>query len=268
MQATAIVAPRRTGRPRFQRLRVIAALVMRGMGARNSRSAGGYLWAILEPLGGTLLLAVAFSLMLRTPPLGTSFILFYATGIIPFRLYSAMANQVSGAISSNRGLLAYPVVNPLDAVFAKFALTFVTDFLVAVGLFTGIALFTDADIALDLAPVAAAFVLASLLGLGVGTLNCVLFGFFPTWKNVWSVLSRPLFLLSGVLYIYEGVPVAFQAILWWNPLLHVIGLMRAGFYASYEPAYVSVPYVLAIAGTLFLVGGWLLRRHASFLIEQ
>ena len=57
-------------------------------------------------------------------------------------------------------------MNPLDAVFAKFALAFVTDFLVAVGLFTGIALFTDADISLDLAHVATAFVLASLLGLG------------------------------------------------------------------------------------------------------
>ena len=82
---------------------MIAALVLRGMGARNGRSAGGYLWAILEPLGGTLLLAFAFSLMLRSPPLGTSFILFYATGTIPFRLYSAMANQVSGAINANRG---------------------------------------------------------------------------------------------------------------------------------------------------------------------
>ena len=45
--------PLRIGRPRFQRLRVIAALVLRGMGARNSRATGGYLWAILQPLGST-----------------------------------------------------------------------------------------------------------------------------------------------------------------------------------------------------------------------
>ena len=44
--------------------------------------------------------------------------------------------------------------------------------------------------------------------------------------------------------------------------------MRAGFYGSYDAAFVSVPYVLGIAVTLFLIGGWLLRRHASFLIEQ
>ena len=78
-------------------------------------------------------IAIAFSLMLRAPPLGTSFILFYATGTIPFRLYSAMAGAVAGAINANRGLLAYPVVNPLDAVFAQFVLGFMTDVLVAVG---------------------------------------------------------------------------------------------------------------------------------------
>ena len=263
-----IPPPIRAGRPRFQRLRVIAALVLRGMGTRNNRSAGGYLWVILQPLGSTLLIAVAFSLMLRSPPLGSSFILFYATGTIPFRLYSAMASAVAGAINANRGLLAYPVVNPLDAVFAQFVLGFMTDALVAVGILGGIALFTDADINLDLAPAAGAFILAALVGLGVGTVNCVLFGFFPTWKNVWSVLSRPLFLMSGILYLYDSVPTAFQPLLWWNPMVHVIGLMRSGFYGSYDPAYVSVPYVLGVAGTLFLVGGWLLRRHASFLIEQ
>ena len=64
------------------------------------------------------------------------------------------------------------------------------------------------------------------------------------------------------------MPTVYQAILWWNPLIHVTGLMRSGFYSTYEANYVSMPYVLAFAGTLFLVGGWLLRRHASFLIEQ
>ena len=93
---------------------------------------------------------------------------------------------------------------------------------------------------------ALALALAAVLGLGVGTLNCVLFGFFPTWKNVWAVLTRPLFILSGVFYVYETVPAKFQAVLWWNPLVHVIAVMRAGFYGTYHPQFVSYPYVLGI----------------------
>ena len=65
-------APPRPGKPRFQRLRVIFAMVVREMGTRFGRSAGGYLWALGEPLGGIMMLAIAFSLALRSPPIGTS----------------------------------------------------------------------------------------------------------------------------------------------------------------------------------------------------
>jgi hypothetical protein len=44
--------------------------------------------------------------------------------------------------------------------------------------------------------------------------------------------------------------------------------MRSGFYGSYAPYYVSYSYVLGIALGLFVVGGYLLRRHESFLIER
>ena len=265
---TVPIPPLRGVRPGFQRLRVITALMLRGMDTKFGRAAGGYIWAIAEPLGGILLLSVAFSLALRSPPIGTSFLLFYATGVVPFRAFNAMAGAVSTSISANRGLLAYPVVDPIDAVFARFALNFMTDFIVAALLFTGIIWINDLHVNLDLATIAGAFVLGSLLGLGVGTLNCVLFGLFPTWKNVWAVLTRPLFLMSGVLFLFEDVPTNFRDILWYNPVAHVISLMRAGFFGAYDPVHVSVTYVLAVAAITFVIGGYLLRRYASLLIED
>ncbi|CAN5691660.1 ABC transporter permease [soil metagenome] len=261
-------APQRPAAPRFQRLRVLFALVIREMGMKFGRSLGGYFWAIAQPLGGIVLLAIGFSLALRSPPLGTSFILFYATGIIPFTIYTTMANGVSGAVRTNRGLLTYPVVTALDAILAKFVLNFMTILMIGVGLSSGIILILGLHVNLDLAAIAIAFTLAALVGLGVGTLNCVLFGFFPTWKNVWGVLTRPLFLLSGIFYVFEMVPASFQALILWNPLIHVIGLMRSGFFGTYDPSYVSYPYVLGVAGGSFVLGAYLLRRHESHLIEQ
>lgn len=254
--------------PRWVRLRVILALMIREMGTSFGRSAGGYLWAIAEPLGGIMLLAVAFSLALRSPPLGTSFMLFYSTGIVPFYMYRTMSGGVAQAISSNRGLLNYPVVTVLDAVLAKAALSFMTIFLVALVLYAGIILGLGLHVNLDMGAVVRAFALAALLGLGVGTMNCVLFGFFPTWKNVWAVLTRPLFIVSGIFFTFESVPEAFRALLWWNPLVHVIAVMRTGFYGTYDPQFVSYVYVVGVSLGLFATGGFLLRRHASYLIEQ
>lgn len=258
----------RAGHPRFQRLRVIAALMIREMSARFGRSAGGYIWALAEPLGGIVLLAVAFNLALRAPPIGSSFMLFYATGIIPMSVYNGVSRAVAKSVDSNRGLLSYPVVSLIDAVIAKFLLNMMTLAVVATLLFAGIILIDGLHVSLDPARLAMGFLLAGLLGLGVGSVNCVLFGFFPTWKNIWTVLSRPLFILSGVFFLFESVPQAFQHLLWWNPLVHVIATLRAGIFATYRPDFVSYPYVLGLALGLFAVGGWLLRRHAAWLIEQ
>jgi capsular polysaccharide transport system permease protein len=252
----------------FQRLRVLFALVVRETGTKFGRSYGGYLWAVAEPLGGIVLLTVAFSLALRKPPLGTNFALFYATGVVPFMLYSNVARSVAGAVASNRGLLRYPVVTALDTVFAKLALEVVTMFVVAVLLFVGLILAFGLEVAFDPAAAALSFALAALLGLSVGTLNCVLFGFFPTWQNLWKVLTRPLFIMSGLFYTFQSLPAQIQAVLWYNPLIHIVGLMRAGFYGTYEADYASPLYVIGIALSLFVVGAYLLRRHEVALIEQ
>jgi capsular polysaccharide transport system permease protein len=64
------------------------------------------------------------------------------------------------------------------------------------------------------------------------------------------------------------MPRLVQQILWWNPLVHVIGLMRAGFYPMYDAAYVSLLYVLGVAMVLLVTGLLLLRRHHQDLLAK
>jgi capsular polysaccharide transport system permease protein len=259
------------GAPRsvpMQRLRVLFALIVRDMSAKFGRSVGGYVWALAEPLGGIVLLALVFSLALREPPIGASFLFFYATGVVPFTLYSNIAAGAANAVRGNRGLLSYSVVTPLDAVLADALLELLTMTVVAAILFTGIILVDNVAVNFEPIHIVRAFAMAAVLGLGIGTVNCVLFGFFPTWKNVWGVLKRPLFLVSGVFFTFSSAPPAFQTVLWYNPLAHVIGELRAGFYGAYRADYVSHLYVFGVGLTLFVIGAYLLRRHASYLIEQ
>ena len=171
---------------------MLFALVVREMSTKFGRRGGGYFWAIAEPVGGILLLTAAFSIAIRKPPLGTDFALFYASGIIPFYLFSHVTGSVSQAISSNRGLLTYPVVNPLDAVIAKFVTDFLTMFLTGVLVYTFIILHHGLVVSLDLARIFNGFLLMGLVGLGFGTVNCVIYGFWPTWRHIWNVLTEPL----------------------------------------------------------------------------
>ena len=239
--------------------RTISALILREMGSTYGRSPGGYLWALLEPIGAILMLSLAFSLLLRSPSLGTSFLLFYATGFLPFQLYQKLEGKVSGALTYSKSLLAYPRVTWLDAVLARVILNLLTMMMVFFIVITGILILIDSRTIIDVGPIATALAFMALVGFGVGLVNGVLRGLFPVWKQIWGIASRPLFLASGLIFIYEDLPPVAQDILWWNPLFHGTGLARSGFYPTYDAAYVSLPYCFGF-GLIFTALGLLLMR--------
>jgi len=138
---------------------------------------------------------------------------------------------------------------------------------VAAAVFSGIlTVFADQ---VHLKPVAlmTCFALGSLLGLGVGLVNCSLFALSRTWQQVYGVIARPLFLISGVFFTFESLPRAVREVLWWNPLIHLVGLMRSGFYPTYDDAHVSVLYPLAVGLGLTALGLALMLACASRLQE-
>lgn len=249
-------------------VRTIAALMLREMGSTYGRSPGGYLWVIAEPIGVVVVLSIGFSLLLRSPVLGTSFILFYATGYMPFSVYSDLALKTQMALTYSRPLLAYPGVTWLDALLARFFLNLITGATVSALLFAGILILVETQTVLDIGPILTGMAMAACLGLGVGTLNCVLFGLFPVWRQVWGVVTRPLFLASGILYLYEDMPKLVQDILWWNPLIHVVGWMRTGFYPTYHASYVSLSYCFGLGLGLLALGLIFLRAHYKRVLEQ
>lgn len=235
--------------------------MLREMSTRYGRTPGGYIWAILEPLGTIIILAAGFSLLLRAPSLGSSFLLFYASGFLPLNLYQNISGAVTRSLIFSKPLLAYPSVTWVDAILARFLLNFLTASMVTYVLFTAILLVTDTRTVLDVPLMIESMALAALLGLGIGTLNCVLTGLYPAWGMIWSIATRPLFLMSGIFYVYEDLPSMAQDILWYNPLLHITGLMRTGLYPMYNPNYISVPFILYTALILLTLGLILLRRY-------
>jgi capsular polysaccharide transport system permease protein len=249
-------------------LRSILALMVREMSSRYGRSAGGFAWAIVEPLGVVLLLALGFSLLFKAPPLGTSFLLFYATASVPFHLYQSVSVTVARALRFNGPLLRYPAVSWIDAVIARFLLNALAAIAAGVVILGGILALQKTGAVLQPEPILLATGLAALIGLGVGVVNCLLIGRFETWDMIWSIATRPLFLASGILFTYEGLPAGVQALLWFNPLLHVTALMREGFYPMYAPGWASPLYAGGCGLAALAIGLVLLRRFHEELPER
>jgi len=253
---------------KFKTGRTVMALILREMSTTYGRSPGGYLWAILEPIGAIVVLSLGFSLIVNAPALGTSFIMFFATGFLPFSIYNSVSNAVARSLNFSRPLLKYPGVTFVDAILARFLLNGMTQWMVFYIVIFGIMILQDTGAILDFPPILISLVMVAAIGLGVGMINCVLFGLFPIWMQLWSIFSRPLFLASGVLFIYDDMPKTVQDILWYNPLMHVIGLMRTGFYANYDATYVSLSFGFGVAAVFTALGLVLLGRYHADILKR
>lgn len=254
-------------RRRFRITRAIMALMLREMSTTYGRSPGGYIWVILEQLGILLVLSAAFSLLLREPSLGTSFILFYATGFLPFKMYQDISMKTALCIRFSKPLLGYPTITFMDALLARFFLAVLTQVMVSYIILMGILTFEDTRVILSFQPMLVAMSMAALFGIAIGALNAVLFDFFPIWKTAFNVATRPLLLASGVIFLLEDLPEQVQAFLWYNPLIHIIGVMRQGFYPFYSPDYVSYAYVCSVSLIILVFGIVLLRKNYRTLVQ-
>ena len=241
--------------------RAVTALIIREMSTTYGRSPMGYVWAIAEPVAGIMLLAAIFSLGFRSPSIGTNFALFYASGLLPFFFFNDINSKTAQALRFNRSLLFYPRVTFLDAILARLILNGLTQTMVTILVLTGITLAYSLPTIYDYPQMALALAMAMSLGLGVGMMNCYLFTLYPTWQRFWSILTRPLFILSCVLFLFDTVPQPYRDWLWWNPLIHVVGQMRGGIYPTYDASYVSLTYVLSLSAGLSLLGLLLLQRY-------
>lgn len=222
------------------------ALIVREMTTRYGNKFGGYMWAILDPVLFVTILTIIFSAVAHMPPLGRSFPLFFATGYATFYIYRSLMEQIGLSVRVNLPLLSYPVVRPIDTIVARAVLQVITLFLVNLILFGGLFLITDID-RVNWWPIMLGSIIAAGLGIGVGTANVVWFNLSSTYEQVWMIVNRPAFIVSGVFFLPESIPMPFREILLWNPLVHIIGLVRTGFYPTYRATYINMPYIVGLA---------------------
>ena len=246
---------------RYSAIRTILALMMREMSTTYGKSSLGYLWALIEPVAGILLLTLIFSLALRSPSLGTNFALFYASGMLPFILYLTVSQKISVALKFSRALMFYPRVTYMDTLVARALVNVITQILVSVIVISAIIILYDVDFLMNSAALIHGYVMGICLAFGVGTLNCYLLSVYPTWENVWAVLNRPLFFISGVFFTPESISQPYRDWMLWNPIAHIIGEVRRGIYPTYDAVYIDRFYVYSIALTCSCSGILLLRRY-------
>lgn len=249
-------------------LRSILALVLREMSSTYGRAPGGYLWTILEPVLGIAFMSYIFSLGFRTPRLGDNFAIFFATGFLPFYMTILIATNVAQAVNYSKALLNYPMVSYMDAIIARLILTTSNQLLVNIILLFGIVSVWETRTVFQVDRALLAYSMVIVIGFSLGVFNCFFITRFQLYQRIYSIATRPLFLASGVIFLYESMPRVLQNVVWYNPLMHATGELRGAFYLQYEAKYVTPVYVFSVSMIFCLLGFILLHRYHRDMVEH
>lgn len=251
-----------------QHLRVTAALIVREMSTRYGSKPGGYLWAIFDPVAHVAMMTIIFQVFARMPALGLSFPLFFASGYLPLTFYQRMSSFMAGTMKANKALLSYPVVSPFDAIVSRFTLQLMTDALVSVLILFLIIEFAGVSQPMDLAGMVEAAAAGAILGLGIGTINIVMFARSALYEQIFGIINRPIFMISGVFFLPENLPSPFRDYILYSPLVHIIMWFRSSIYPEYRAAGLDRGYALEFAIVCIALGLVLLTTSMRQIRED
>lgn len=239
--------------------RVISALVLREIHTRYGDRQFGYLWEIIEHAAHILILSAIFMTLQRSSPIGNSFGVFFATGLVPYLLFQHIDKQVMSAVSSNQALLSYPMVMPFDLILARTILECATSGVVIM-LFLAAGFYFDVLVPIDsFFGLFMAFATVIAFSMGIGMINSVIVLYFPSYKSIHAFITRPFYFISGIFFTADSLPIELQKALFFNPLLHISEWVRSAFFSEYESGFLNKFYVVSLS-IVFLFIGLLVER--------
>lgn len=220
--------------------RVINALVLRETKTRYGNYKIGFLWALIEPLVGVSVFVAIFANLRHDNPGGMPLVPFMLVGFVSFGLFRDPWGCMQSAISNSRNLLTFPQVTTFDVILARGLLEvmvslFVLGFLLYMAWLAGFDVRCDRPLG-----VLGVLMLLSIMGLGMGFIFASLEPLLPSVKQFGSaVLGRPLYFSSGLFFTADSVPAQVREYLLYNPILHMIELVRSEFFREFETGYGS-----------------------------
>lgn len=179
---------------------VLGALILRDVGTRFGRRPINYLFGLLLPIGHFVLTSVVWTVLKKPVPLGTSTLIFFATGLLPYIVWAFPYRQIALAVNANRPLLYFPRVKIIDIMVARSTLEVVTGFAVIL-----IVLFMVVAAGEDLHPRDSFLTFTGLIasmyfGVAFGMLNGIVAAVYPPWQ-----LPMMLFFTSDVVRERRGI---------------------------------------------------------------
>ena len=240
--------------------RVIYALMMREVHTIYGTTRLGYLWALFHTMWHIALFWGIRAFAGVRAPHGMHILIFLLIGFGAFHIFSKSVKKCMGAVSSNKALLTFPQVTPVDLMISRVILVWSTEltsglFFIFIGTLCGIPIYLN-----SVSGLLAFLLLTPLLGLGVGMTCASLIVLFPILEQIIPIVLRIMFFTSGLFFSATSLPSGVLKYLWYNPMLQIIEWGRYCLSRGYPVLNYSLSYLVVLTASSLCLG-LLLERY-------
>lgn len=224
-------------------LAALHALIMREMQTRFGGYRLGYLWAPLEVILQVAVFIIIFGAVMKRALPGMEYPLFLVAGIVPFFMFQRNATRALGAVDANKGLLMYRSIRHIDVIIARCLLELIIyffSFWLLLGLmwfFMGITI-SFANLHWLLLGFSGMF----FLSFGIAMIMMVVGHYAGELSKVIGIFFTLLYLMSGIIYSIHIIPEPYLSYLLYNPIIHMIELMRHALSPTYPIHHIDISY--------------------------
>ncbi|MBX9664029.1 ABC transporter permease [Novosphingobium sp.] len=250
---------------------VLSALLFREAGMRHGQNFTlGYLASGIEPLVIVATIGLLFSALSRTPPYGSSLLLFIGTGVFPIYLFIHTSLRLRQPLNAVAQRQRFPIERPFDHILVHALLHLVSSAVVAIGFFASLYLFFGVNAAIPGDPVTAiaALLVVLMLGIATGILNSVIARIIPAWDLLWPAIARASLHFSGPYFVAAYLPPDSRWYFALNPVIHGVNWFRHAFYPFYPNQLTDYGYIVTFTVVLLFFGLLLEAGTRRFLEEK
>tara|TARA_Y100001968_G_C19440804_1_gene762414 strand:+ start:66 stop:1355 length:1290 start_codon:yes stop_codon:yes gene_type:complete len=249
---------------------VVDGLVYRELKTRVSQAKFGVIGVFIEPLGQIFMFLILFSLIRGNSKAPLDIILYLASGICLFSVFSDIGIRSANAMIANEALFFYRRVKPIDTVIARTIVEAGLYSIVFITIIIGCYLIREQIILNDITLLILSCVGLLVFSFGLGIFLMVTAHIYPIVLQLTPIMMRPLWFISGVVISLNSIPQWLRPYISWNPILQSIELVRHAFSTNYviRTDEVSLLYLWKCALVSLCFGLWIYTTNEKRLLTR
>jgi lipopolysaccharide transport system permease protein len=235
---------------------LLLALAWRDIRLRYSQTALGVSWVLLQPLLGSFIFTLVFSLIARVPSGNVPYFFISYAGLVSWNLFGASITRISGSMLANANLIRkvyFPrLILPLGTVPSA-----LLDFALGIILLAVLAPLFGLPVGWGLLLVPLCVFILCAVAIGIGVAAAALSVSYRDVQHIIPLIVQLLMYGSPVGYPVSAVP---EKYLFWymlNPLAAPIDTIRWAFTGVGNPNPHDLIYSSVAAVVILLAGLWI-----------